>query len=133
MTKPLQVACLTAYQPLLVASTRYRVGQYAPILAQHGIQITMVPFASRKLQTILYQPNQKFAKVIALLASVIQWLPQVLRKADVVFVQREAALVGPPLMERWLSRRCPVIFDFDDAIFLVRAGGVNGKFGQCIG
>ncbi len=130
MSEPLRVACLTAYQPLLVASTRYRIGQYIPILAQHNIHTDIIPFASRQLQTILYQPGRKFAKVIALLGSVMQWLPQVVRKADVVFVQREAALVGPPLMERWLRRRCPVIFDFDDAVFLAQTNGVNGKLGH---
>ena len=38
---------------------------------------------------------------------------------DAVFVQREAALIGPPLVEHWLSRRYPLIYDFDDAMELL--------------
>ncbi len=128
--KPLQVACLTPYQPSVGASTRYRIGQYVPLLEQHGIQVRMVPFASPKLQRILYQPGRRLAKLAALVGSALRWLPQALQDTDVVFIQREAALLGPPLVERWLSHRYPVIYDFDDAIFLRQEVGVNGPLAR---
>ena len=40
------------------------------------------------------------------------------KKADVVFLYRGAFVLGPPVLEALLERRVPVVFDFDDAIFL---------------
>jgi glycosyltransferase involved in cell wall biosynthesis len=128
--KTLQVACLTPYQPNVGASTRYRIGQYVPLLEQAGIQVRMVPFASPQLQHLLYQPGKTLAKIAALVRSTLHWLPQALQHTDLVFVQREAALIGPPLVERWLSRHYPVIYDFDDAIFLNTYAGVNRRWAR---
>ena len=42
-----------------------------------------------------------------------------LRSYDAVYLFREAALLGPPIFERLVSRSgVPTIFDFDDAVFV---------------
>ncbi len=118
MKQPRTVLCLTAYQPMLTASVRYRIMPYAPALAAAGIQLRYAPFASPRLQRLLYQPKRYPLKMVAMLGSLAQWLAKLPRQPAAVIVQREAALIGAPLIERWFSRRVPVIFDFDDAIFL---------------
>src|SRR6185436_4644114 len=47
--------------------------------------------------------------------------------AAAVLVHREAALVGPPLFEWLLSRRCPLIFDLDDAVWVPYASPTYGQ------
>jgi glycosyltransferase involved in cell wall biosynthesis len=45
--------------------------------------------------------------------------------ADVIFVYREAALLGPAWIEQILSFRRPLVFDFDDAIYLTDTSQAN--------
>jgi glycosyltransferase involved in cell wall biosynthesis len=126
----MKVACLTAYQPAIAPGPRYRLGQYAAALRRHGITVDMIPFASTRLQSVLYQPGKHLIKVAALLESLGSWLPRLARTADLFFVQREAALIGPPIIERWLSRRYPIVYDFDDAIFLATDSVANGRLAR---
>lgn len=118
MNQPRTVLCLTAYQPMLTASVRYRMMPYAPALAAAGIQLRYLPFATPQLQHLLYQPKHYPQKIVAMLGALTQWLVKLPRRPAAVIVQREAALIGAPMIERWFSQRVPVIFDFDDAIFL---------------
>jgi glycosyltransferase involved in cell wall biosynthesis len=49
------------------------------------------------------------------------------RNYDLVYILREAALLGPPVFERMLYRqRVPFVFDFDDAIFVSYRSPSNG-------
>jgi len=50
------------------------------------------------------------------------------RECDAIVIFREASMLGPAVFERLLARSGkPIIFDFDDAIWVHRAG-VNGWF-----
>jgi glycosyltransferase involved in cell wall biosynthesis len=126
----MKIACLTAYPPAIIAGPRYRLGQYAAALSRHGIAVDMIPFASARLQSVLYEPGKRLVKMGALLESLARWLPRLARTADLFFVQREAALIGPPIIERWLSRRYPMVYDFDDAIFLATDSVANGRLAR---
>src|SRR5205814_5275376 len=49
------------------------------------------------------------------------------READVVYLFREAALLGPAIIERLLARTgVPLVFDFDDAVFEPYVSPSNG-------
>src|SRR6185369_8384415 len=49
------------------------------------------------------------------------------RNYDLVYILREAALLGPPVFERLLyQQRVPFVFDFDDAIFVSHRSPSNG-------
>jgi glycosyltransferase involved in cell wall biosynthesis len=54
------------------------------------------------------------------------------RKWDVVFIQREAALVGPPLFERALTRifGIPIVLDLDDPLWINYTSPIYGRFGS---
>jgi glycosyltransferase involved in cell wall biosynthesis len=61
-------------------------------------------------------------KAVGILAFCIRRLAELVQVGhfDIVVVQREAMLIGPPIVEWAVSRvwRKPLIFDFDDSIFL---------------
>ena len=48
---------------------------------------------------------------------------------DVAYVYREAALGWSAWLERLLAERRPVVFDFDDAIYLPTASDANAWTG----
>jgi glycosyltransferase involved in cell wall biosynthesis len=48
-----------------------------------------------------------------------------------VFIYREAYPIGPPLIERSLARRgLPIVYDFDDAVFLPNTSEANQAIGS---
>src|SRR5947207_11860875 len=67
---------------------------------------------------------------LPLVARGLRRLLSLVRRAknyDVVYIFREAALLGPPVFERLIHRTgVPIVFDFDDAIFVSYRSPSNG-------
>src|SRR5262245_42932716 len=126
------VCALVPYPPNTAPSQRYRIEQWLPYLAAQGISVDLVPFMDRKLQDTLYQPGHQVAKVIAGAAACARRVLHVTsaRRYDAVLIHRAACIAGPAVLERLiaLSGR-PVIFDFDDAIFLLHTTDANRNLG----
>jgi glycosyltransferase involved in cell wall biosynthesis len=108
---------------------RYRIEQWEPELRERGVEITYAPFESPELHSILYTSGSIFRKLSLVARCLSRRLSLVksLGKYDVVYVFREAALLGPPLFERWIHwSGLPLVFDFDDAIFVSYRSPSNG-------
>lgn len=108
---------------------RFRVEQWEPLLRKQGVEIDYLPFESAELHTLLYKPGNMFGKVKLIFQAIVQRIHalRALENYDAVYVFREAALLGPPIFERWLQRAgLPMIFDFDDAIFVSYVSPSNG-------
>lgn len=108
---------------------RYRIEQWEPLLREHGVEITFEPFESKELHSLLYKPGmitRKMSLVGGRLRHRLRTLRSV-KQYDIVYIFREAALLGPPLFE-WLIRRTgvPIVFDFDDAVFVSYRSPSNG-------
>jgi glycosyltransferase involved in cell wall biosynthesis len=115
-----------------VPGQRYRIEQWRPYLEQEGIQIDFFPFADGALSDLLHKPGQVFAKSKAMAAAFARRALHGLqaRNYDVVLVHRTACLAGPALLERLIAMSGkPVIYDFDDAIFLLHTSEANRRFG----
>ncbi len=110
-------------------SQRFRYEQYLPILSEEGYHYRIYPFIDEQTNRILYQPGYVLQKVWGILKGYFRRIYHVCQsiKADVVLIHREATPLGPPWVEwligKVLKRR--IIYDFDDAIWLIDQSGVN--------
>ena len=110
-------------------SQRYRLEQWEPLLRERGVEITYEPFEDEELHALLYKPGmlpQKLQFVTRGLSRRFSLVRKV-KDYDLVYILREAALLGPPVFERLIhQRRVPIVFDFDDAIFVSYRSPSNG-------
>jgi len=108
---------------------RFRIEQWARHLENDGFEFVFVLFEDEALHRLLYAPGHYFRKALltsrafarrfGVLASV--------RKYDLVFVPREAAMIGPAVIERLIAALgVPVVYDFDDPIWLPYRSPTNG-------
>jgi glycosyltransferase involved in cell wall biosynthesis len=118
--------------PAAAACTRYRCSQYFGYLRDRGIQCDLRPFLSPQMFGKLYSPGQIPGKAVRITAALAGRLKDILRckRYDVILIQRETALFGPPLIEWVLARmlRRRIVFDFDDAVFVPYTSPTYGKW-----
>lgn len=110
---------------------RYRIEQWEPLLRKNGVEITYAPFESEELHALLYQTGNMGRKLNLVAEGISRRFSMMrsVRDYDVVYVFREAALLGPPFFERWIHRSgVPMVFDFDDAVFVSYRSPTNGYF-----
>lgn len=112
---------------------RFRIEQWGRYLEREGVNFTFVPFVDERLQGVLYQPGYYTQKAARMLWACLRRL-LLLRKVksfDVVWVPREAALIGPGIIE-WLVRALgvPLVYDFDDPIWLPYRSPTNSLFSR---
>ncbi|MBI4349613.1 MAG: glycosyltransferase family 4 protein [Elusimicrobia bacterium] len=117
---------------MTAASTRFRAAQFFPYLRRMGIECTLSPFLSDEEFRRLYDRGAPAVVAARLLAAAIRRVAGVLRSRsfDVVVVQRGSMLVGPPIIERMIAGplRRPLVFDFDDAIWLADPASAWGRW-----
>jgi len=115
--------------PVEAPSSRYRVYQYLPYLRANGINPTVSRFIdSSDFFRRLYQPGAVAYKAAYFIGQSLRRLLDLtrVRRFDAIFIQREALPVGPALFERIAAKLgSPIIFDFDDAIYLPRSSKAN--------
>lgn len=108
---------------------RFRIEQWEPILREGGVEITYAPFENDELRSVLYQGGQILTKVSAVTRNMRRRGRELADVSgyDLVYIFREAALLGPPWFERKIAKSgVPVVFDFDDAVFVSYKSPSNG-------
>jgi glycosyltransferase involved in cell wall biosynthesis len=123
----IRVLALVPYPANRAPGQRYRIEQWAPLLRRAGVQVTLSPFLSRRGMDLLYEPGHVTAKAQEVLRGYLKRLADAFLpgSTDVIFVYREAALLGPAWIEQVLGLRRPLVFDFDDAIYLADTSQAN--------
>ena len=114
--------------PTEAPSNRLRVEQYFPYLRGHGVKTRLRPFMSPHFYRIRYRPGALPSKAFSLAWSTVNRLLDIRRagQVDVIVVHREAFPFGGPIFEQAMARRgTPIVFDFDDAIYLHSSGERN--------
>lgn len=131
----MRVLALASY-PVEAAATRFRVAQFVRPLAERGIELRLRPFLDAEQFASLYRPGAKLRKAAGLVPSTLARVGDVLRarSADVLFVQREAMMFGPPVFERlaMAAGRCPMVLDLDDATYVPYDSPTHGRLGAAL-
>jgi glycosyltransferase involved in cell wall biosynthesis len=108
---------------------RSNIEIWAPrLLSDAGIEIVFEPFETERLHEILYRPGLHAAKAKEMARAYVNRLSLLKRidEFDAVFVYREAALIGPAFLEKMAARKKPLIYNFDDPIFVPYKSPSNG-------
>lgn len=108
---------------------RFRLEQWESLLNEKGVEITYSPFETEALRHVLYQSGNTLQKVQAVTKNMNRRRKQLnaVKDFDLVYVFREAALLGPAWFERKIARSgVPMVFDFDDAVFVAYKSPANG-------
>ena len=102
--------------------------QYVPALEAAGFSVTVAPFFDTAFFRRVYLRGNLGAKIFGFLRQSVARLRLLLSRNeyDVFFVYREAYPFGPPLLERLLtSNGRPLVYDFDDAVYLNNTSEAN--------
>jgi glycosyltransferase involved in cell wall biosynthesis len=131
----MKVLALTSY-PVEAAATRFRLQQFVEPLAQRGIELTIRPFVDSQLFQRLYRQGEWFATALGLSKAGLFRLAHIAeaRRADVILIQREAMMFGPPLVE-WMATRVlgkPMVLDLDDATYVSYVSPTYGNVGKIL-
>jgi glycosyltransferase involved in cell wall biosynthesis len=113
------------------AGCRFRVAQYVPYLRAAGLDVTISPFYTPEFFRIVYQPGRHARKAAMFVKLAAKRLSELLTLGDydLVLLYREAIPLGPPLIETLMAARgIPIVYDFDDAIFLPNVSEANKAF-----
>lgn len=102
--------------------------QWEPFLAAGGIRIEWAPFECSRLHELVYERGRSREKAALVLRGFLRRLSllKAVSDYDAVYVFREAAALGPPILERRIYRSGkPLIFDFDDAVWVPYVSPAN--------
>lgn len=110
-------------------SQRFRFEQYFDLMQASGFSIEVRPFFTLAVWQILYKRGNSGRKILGVLSGFIRrfMLLFTVSKFDIIFIHREATPIGPPWFEWMVAKvlRKKIIYDFDDAIWLLNASKEN--------
>lgn len=109
-------------------SQRYRFEAFEPHFADAGIDVTYAGALTSTEARDFYGPVSAITKGRIALTALARRIKSLSEPADVVFVQREAFFLFNEWSE-WLAHlRAPLVFDFDDAIWIHSVSEANRRF-----
>lgn len=113
----IRIACLAVHPPRL-AATRLRLTQFFPDFANRGIEAELWTFL-RERDLAHWYGRSTLAR-LAVVARALTRIPKALlmiRRAELVIVQRECLPFRGSWLERWASRKRPLVWDVDDFVW----------------
>lgn len=126
-----RVLFIAAHRLDRAPSQRFRFEQYLDHLRSEDIECVFSPLLSAEDDRLFYGESSALTKSWVLARAAVRRAKDVARAGDfhAVFVQREAFFGGWPVFERAIKKRgTPLIFDFDDAIWLLDVSDANRRY-----
>ena len=118
---PKKLLLIVHHRPNRSPGQRFRIEQFLPRLEKDGYEITFSNIISEKDDRTFYSHGHYFGKLMFVIKSFFHRMRDVrnAKNYDLIFVYREAYMLGTTIFERKLARSgIPMIFDFDDSIWL---------------
>ena len=125
-----KILFIASHRPNRSPSQRFRFEQYFNFFKINNIEFKLSYIIDEKDDKYLYERGHFFRKFLILLNSIyIRWNDlKNLKKYDLVFIQREGLMIGSTWFERKVKKiGVPIIFDFDDSIWLLDTSDGNKK------
>jgi len=123
-----KVLFIGLHRPDRSPSQRFRFEQYIDFLNGENYDCSQAYLLNEKNDKIFYAAGKYFQKALIVVHSLWVLIKQsFFKKYDIVFVQREAFMLGTSYFERRMSKRSKLIFDFDDAIWMPQTGENKSK------
>ncbi|MCW2992474.1 MAG: hypothetical protein JWM73_3068 [Solirubrobacterales bacterium] len=124
----MRVLVLTPYLYGTAPGPRSSIELWERVLEPAGIQLDYAAFESDRLHRIIYRPNESRAKAAEMVRCYGRQLGTVGRLSDydAALIYREAALIGPALIERLAARKVPLIYQLDDPLYVPYRSIHNG-------
>lgn len=125
-----RVLILCLHRPNRSPSQRFRFEQYLPYLRAHGFHFDFSYLLDSSDDKIYYSKGNLLGKARIVVASALKRFSQMLsvQRFDLIFVQREGFMLGTDFFERRMAAQVPMIFDFDDSIWLDNVSAANSRF-----
>ena len=122
-----KVLILCLHRPGRSPSQRFRFEQYLPYLRKDGYEFDFSYLLDEKDDKAFYQPGRYLDKARIVTKSIWKrWREaQKARNYDLVFIQREAFMLGTAWFEKTIGKKTPMIFDFDDSIWMHEVSKAN--------
>lgn len=122
------IVCLHAQDR--VPGQRFRFEQYLGFLKENGVECVYSNLLEEKDYRYFYKKGNYFRKLGIVVKGFFkrQREMKTIKEYDIVFIQREAFMLGTCYFERKYAKHSKIIFDYDDAIWLDLVSGHNKIF-----
>jgi L-malate glycosyltransferase len=126
---PVRVLVLTPYLYGTAPGPRSSFELWERVLRDVGITFDYAEFETERLHQVVHEPGNIHLKAVEISRAYAAFLRKLkpLSDYDAVLVNREAALIGPAVIERWLVRSGkPLIYWIDDPLYVPYRSRSNG-------
>ncbi len=126
-----KVLIAVVHRPDRSPSQRFRFEQYLSFLEENGYSFDFSYLLDPQDDKIFYSQGNVLGKARIAFASIWKRFKESIKLSqyDIVFVQREAIMLGTSFFEKKVAKsQAKLIFDFDDSIWLQNVSEANKKF-----
>lgn len=124
-----KILFIGVHRPDRSPSQRFRFEQYIGYLNENGFLCKQMHLLNASDDKAYYKKGNYVSKIRILIKSVLKLISLLIKASqyDIIFVQREAFMLGTPFFERQLSKRSTIVFDLDDAIWINSVSNANKR------